>query len=132
MLKKAAPVVLLTVLLLTLVAVASATEPLMISSRSVGEIKVNASVSFSNGKAKATGTVPIVPAGCTAKVTVELQRKSDNSWIKVTRTTGGRSAYATSTAKTGTEYRTYATCRLYDSTGELIDSVSQTSGSKPH
>ena len=131
--KKVVSIVALVVLLLTLVVNAFAIEPMMDISRAAGEVKVAAYVTFDkDGNAKATGSVTTLPANYTAKVTVELQKKSGGSWVKVKEGTGGRSACALSKATSGVSYRAHATYDIWDNNGKKLDVQPKNSGSKTY
>lgn len=94
--------------------------------------KVNAILSFSNGKANGAGRATALEAGCTAKTTVYVQEKSNGKWKSIASGSGTRDASASCTAQTGTEYRAYAVMTVYNSNGVKVDSVSGYSTSQTY
>ncbi|MEG0504575.1 MAG: hypothetical protein RR547_08015 [Raoultibacter sp.] len=127
MFKKLVSVVILALLLLSVVSnsLAESMAPF-----AVVQCNVLATIIITDGKAQAAGTVAHVPSGYSVKTSVVLQKKSGNSWVKVSSSSGVREACASATAVKGVTYRAYATSKLYDKNGAFVDSIAATSGSK--
>lgn len=96
------------------------------------ECRAIAILSFSNGKAHAVGGSMMIPSGYTVATTAVLQEKRDTAWVGVTSSTGSKEACASAVAVQGVTYRSFVTCKLYDSTGKYMDSISATSESKTY
>ena len=122
----------LLALILIVTAIASVSVAESIQPYAAVECRAIAVISISGGKAQAIGNAASIPDGYTVSTSVILQKKSGGSWIKVTSSSGSNEACASSTATKGVTYRAYATCKLYNSEGDFVDSISATSASKTY
>lgn len=127
MFKKIGCIVILSLLFLSMT-YSCLSEP--ITPLTAAECNITATISFSNKKAQAVGTVTKLPSGYSVSTSVILQKKSGNSWIEVASASGGREVCASFTAIKGVTYRAYATCKLYDKAGVFVDSIAATSSTK--
>lgn len=91
-----------------------------------------ATISISDGNAQAIGKVSWVPTGYSVSITVSLQKKAGNTWTNVTSVAGARSANASATAVKGTTYRSHVMCKVYDSSGNLIDTLTLVSNTQTY
>ncbi len=124
MFKKVASVLLLVVLLVSIVTSVFA-SPMMLFA--VAENKIKASISISDGKVNAVGTVIYTAPGNSTDLKVVLQKKNGNSWKNVTTATGSTEACASATAVKGETYRAYVKCIINNA-----DTITKTSGSKTY
>ena len=122
--KKVTSVIILVVLLVSFVTSVFA-SPMMFFS--VAENKIGATISISNGKVKAEGTVIKTAPGNSTDLTVKLQKKSGKGWTDVSTGTGSTYASVSETAVKGETYRAYVTCTINDK-----DTITKTSGSKTY
>ena len=130
MVRKIISVLVLVVLFVSVACSALAARPGIILM--MAGSKVKASVSISDGKARANGVVTKLDSGYYAETTVGLQKQSGSNWIKVASGSGKMDASISATATKGITYRAYVTCRIYDSTDTCVDTISKASGSKTY
>lgn len=66
------------------------------------------------------GTCP-PPSGCTASVTVYIQKQVNGTWATISSNSGSNAATVSATMQHGFSYRAYVYCRVYDAGGSLFD-----------
>lgn len=81
-------------------------------------------LSIENGSAKANGSA-MCSDGYTVRITVYLQRYTNNSWITIDNWTGDKDIYSfvneTSTVSSGYKYRTKSIATVYDNNNNVIE-----------
>lgn len=123
------------VLMLSIVNVASVEEGIMPCYSYTSSIA--ASLSISDGVAKAAGKITPEDSQHTS-ITVRLQRKSSSgTWSTISTWTGsnagGKSeAGGTKSLTSGYDYRVYVTGKVYNSTGTVIETIDKYSATKSY
>ena len=97
----------------------------------------SASISFNitDGVVSASGRCTSVNPNNTTKVTVYIQRLSGSDWVNIksaSSSDGFYAAKATYTATKGTTYRGKTVGKVYDSSGNLVDTLTIISNSKTY
>lgn len=133
--RKSICLMLCILVLISSIGVAYADDDIMLCYTYVDSIK--ASLNISSGTATATGNV--IPAGSMkSSVTVRLQREgSSGNWSTISTWTGtnekGKSeAGGTKSLVSGYNYRVYVTGKVYDSKGNVVETVNKYSTTKAY
>lgn len=84
--------------------------------------KLSVTIRKSGSSIVATACVTANPL-LTVSTTLHLQRNSDESWETVSSSTGDLDVSTTTSAESGLSYQAYAICTIYDSAGNVIDTL---------
>jgi len=87
------------------------------------------SIQLNNGNVIGTGRA-YLKQGKSAKVTVQIQKQVNDSWVTVASGSGTTLKKIECTAVSNITYRVKATATFYDEDDQVIDIISRTSGSK--
>ncbi len=97
---------------------------------------VSVSLNISGGKASCSGQIKPNASNKKAKVTIKLQKKTGSSWTtmqtwsKTATGLAGAKASGTRAVTAGLTYRVYLTGYVYDSNGNVLESITKASASK--
>lgn len=93
--------------------------------------RVTVSLSISNGKATGSAVVFLLN-GNSATITVTIQKKNGSQWSSAASNSGQLSTAASVSAEKGATYRAYTVCKVYNSSGQLIETISAYSTEKQY
>ena len=88
--------------------------------------KVFVTIRKSGSSVVATACVTANPL-LTVSTTLHLQQNNDESWETVSSNTGGLDVSTTTPAESGSSYQAYVICTIYDSAGNVVDTIYGTS-----
>lgn len=108
-------------------ALADAIAPL-----SVSQARAFASISISGGNVKAVASVIKLSQDYTVSTSVSLQKQVNSTWKNEVSAAGTRNASASASAIKGVTYRAYAICKIYDSSGNLIETLTPVSETRTY
>ncbi|MCH5287995.1 MAG: hypothetical protein J1E43_11305 [Christensenellaceae bacterium] len=108
-------------------ALADATVPLLSSNT-----QATADVFILGKNAKAVVSVSAIPVGYSVSTSVSLQKKVSSAWTNVASAAGTRDVSASASAIKGVTYRAYAICKIYDSSGNLNETLTLVSETRTY